>query len=62
MPNLDVQLLREQIAEIEKKRECLVALLEQPSLGTLRLDINQALDELDDLLEEFHRTFPEIKN
>ncbi len=34
-------------------------LLEQPDLGTLRIDVNQALEELDDLIDEFKRTFPE---
>jgi hypothetical protein len=36
-----------------------VRLLEQPNLGTLRIDVNQALEEIDDLIEEFKRTFPE---
>jgi hypothetical protein len=34
-------------------------LLEQPNLGTLRIDVNQAIEEIDDLLEEFKRTFPD---
>jgi hypothetical protein len=25
----------------------------------LRIDVNQALEELDDLIEEFRRTFPD---
>lgn len=50
--------LRDRIAVIEQKRESLVKLLEQPNLGTLRIDVNQALEEVDDLLEEFKRTFP----
>jgi hypothetical protein len=33
--------------------------LEQPDLGTLRIDVNQALEELDDLIDEFKRTFPD---
>ncbi len=56
---MDKQTLIERIRKIESKREVLVDLLEQPNLGTLRLDVNQALEELDDLLEEFKNTFPE---
>ncbi|MGJ3254102.1 MAG: hypothetical protein ACFE0J_23660 [Elainellaceae cyanobacterium] len=50
--------IRERIGTIESKRESLVQLLEQPNLGTLRIDVNQAIEEIDDLLEEFERTFP----
>ncbi len=56
---LDVQAIRERIRLIESKRESLLKLLEQPDLGTLRIDVNQALEEMDDLLDEFNRTFPE---
>ncbi len=56
---LDPETLRERIALIEGRRESLVKLLEQPDLGTLRIDVNQALEELDDLIEEFRRTFPD---
>ncbi len=59
---MDAQTLKERIALIEDKRESLVSLLEQPNLGTLRIDVNQALEEIDDLLDEFKRTFPEEKN
>jgi hypothetical protein len=55
---LDPQTLRERILLIESKRESLVKLLEQPNLGTLRIDVNQALEEIDDLIDEFKRTFP----
>jgi hypothetical protein len=56
---MDPQTLRERIALIEGQRESLVRLLEKPDLGTLRIDVNQALEELDDLLEEFKQTFPD---
>jgi hypothetical protein len=56
---MDPQTLRERIALIESHREALMRLLEQPDLGTLRIDVNQALEELDDLIDEFKRTFPE---
>lgn len=47
------------IAVIKDKRAALVKLLDQPNLGTLRIDVNQALEEIDDLLDEFAQTFPE---
>lgn len=56
---LDPQAMREQFAQIESKREFLVKLLEQPNLGTLRIDVNQAIEEVDDLIDEFKRTFPD---
>lgn len=56
---MDPQTLRERIALIESQRESLIQLLEQPDLGTLRIDVNQALEELDDLMDEFKRTFPD---
>jgi hypothetical protein len=49
------------VALIEAKRESLVRLLEQPDLGTLRIDVNQAIEEIDDLLDEFKRTFPDAQ-
>ena len=56
---MDPQTIRERITLIESKRDSLVRLLEQPNLGTLRIDVNQALEEMDDLIDEFRRTFPE---
>lgn len=52
---LDQAKLKEQVERIEAKREFLVKLLEQPDLGVLRLDVNQALEELDELIEEFQQ-------
>jgi hypothetical protein len=56
---MDPQTLQERISLIEDKRESLLRLLEQPNLGTLRIDVNQALEEMDDLIDEFRRTFPD---
>ncbi|MBC6417871.1 MAG: hypothetical protein GDA44_03285 [Prochloron sp. SP5CPC1] len=56
---MDRAALIEKITQIEKKREVLENLLDRPDLGTLRLDVNQAIEELDDLVEEFKETFPE---
>ncbi|MBD0347217.1 MAG: hypothetical protein ICV63_20820 [Coleofasciculus sp. Co-bin14] len=55
---MDAQTLRERIIQIRSQREFLLQLLEQPNLGILRIDVNQALEELDDLIDEFKRTFP----
>ncbi|MEB3290756.1 MAG: hypothetical protein VKI82_12630 [Leptolyngbya sp.] len=55
---MDVQTIRDKVETMKTKREALIRLLEQPDLGTLRIDVNQALEEMDDLLEEFDRTFP----
>jgi len=56
---MDEQSLKERIEAIESKRESLLRLLEKPDLGTLRIDVNQAIEEMDDLIEEFKRTFPD---
>ncbi|MBF2065331.1 MAG: hypothetical protein IGS39_13045 [Calothrix sp. C42_A2020_038] len=56
---MDVQTLKERIAAVESKRNYLLQLLEQPNLGNLRIDVNQALEELDDLIDEYRRTFPQ---
>lgn len=56
---MDSASLKQQINAIASKREFLVQLLDKPSLGTLRLDVTQALEELDELLDEFQLTFPE---
>lgn len=56
MESKDIQ---ERVKTVEGKRDTLVRLLEQPDLGTLRIDVNQALEELDDLIEDFRQTFPD---
>ncbi|WP_298904625.1 hypothetical protein [uncultured Nostoc sp.] len=55
---MDVQTIKERIIVVQSKREYLLSLLEQPNLGTLRVDVNQALEELDELIDEFRRTIP----
>ncbi len=56
---MDQAIIKEKVSAIASKREFLVKLLDKPDLGTLRLDVNQALEELDDLIEELNSTFPE---
>lgn len=55
---MEFSALRARIDVIREKRQALLRLLEQPSLGTLKIDVNQAIEEIDDLLEEFDRAFP----
>ncbi len=50
---MDTQTLKERVAIVEGKRESLLRMLEQPNLGSLRIDVNQALEEMDDLIDEF---------
>lgn len=57
---MDSQSIRELIRAIASKREALVRLLEKPDLGTMRIDVNQALEELDDLIDDIQRTFPSV--
>ena len=59
---INPETLQERIALIQNKREALVRLLEQPDLGTLRIDVNQAIEEIDDLLDEFKQTFPSAQS
>jgi len=58
---MDKELLQSRVQAVMAQRASLVKLLEQPDLGTLRIDVDQALDELDDLLAEFKRVFPDLE-
>ncbi|NJM74624.1 MAG: hypothetical protein HC852_01295 [Acaryochloridaceae cyanobacterium RU_4_10] len=55
---MDRQSAQTWFTTISQKRDLLVRLLEEPNLGTLRIDVNQALEEMDDLIDEFKQTFP----
>jgi hypothetical protein len=55
---MDIQTIKQRIVAVQSKRDYLLSLLEQPNLGTLRVDVNQALEELDELIDEFRRTIP----
>lgn len=55
---MDKTTIQNKINLIEAKRESLVKLLDKPDLGSLRLDVNQALEELDELIDELKITFP----
>ncbi len=58
---MDIQTIKQRIALVQSKREYLLSLLERPNLGTLRVDVNQALEEMDELIDEFGRTFPQTE-
>nr|WP_026101193.1 hypothetical protein [Synechococcus sp. PCC 7336] len=57
MDEAAVQALKARIEDIRSRRPSVAQLLDRTDLGTLRVDVNQALEEIDDLLEEFDRTF-----
>lgn len=56
---MDPVTIQEKVKAIEGKREFLIQLRERPDLGTLKLDVIQAIEELDELIDEFELTFPE---
>jgi hypothetical protein len=56
---VDRDTLREKVNAVRDKREFLLQLLNRPNLGTLRLDVTQALEELDELIEDYSQTFPQ---
>lgn len=51
------QSILDKISTIASKREVLENLLKSSDLGNLELDVNQALEELDELIEELNKTF-----
>jgi hypothetical protein len=58
---MDKTSLIDKVKQIANKRDYLLQLRDKPDIGGLRLDVNQALEELDELLDEFRETFPEEK-
>ncbi|GBO53707.1 hypothetical protein APA_1655 [Pseudanabaena sp. lw0831] len=51
--------LKERFVAIASKRELLVQLSLKDNLGSLSIDVIQALEELDDLLIEIRKIFPD---
>ena len=51
--------LKEKFVAIASKRELLVQLSLKDNLGNLSIDVMQALEELDDLLIEIRKIFPD---
>jgi hypothetical protein len=56
---MDKTSLLNKVKQMANKRDYLLQLRDKPDIGGLRLDVNQALEELDELLDEFQETFPE---
>jgi hypothetical protein len=55
---MDVQDLQVRIDRVASKRTLLLQYQVDPTLQSLSLDIEQALLEMDDLMAEFRRAFP----
>ena len=51
--------LKEKFVAIASKRDLLVQLSLKDNLGSLSIDVIQALEELDDLLIEIRKIFPD---
>lgn len=56
---MDARTLQGRIARVEEQRELLLELKAGTNIGTLALDVDQALIEMDDLMAEFRQTFPD---
>ncbi len=56
---MDARTLQGRIARVEEKRDLLLELKAKPNLGTLSLDVEQALLEMEDLMAEFRQVFPD---
>ena len=54
---MDAQTIKERVAEIESQAGIPRAAVRSIGLGSLRIDVSQAIEEIDDFLEEFKRTF-----
>lgn len=52
-----IEALKGRVEAIRSRRPAVAQLLERTDLGTLRVDVNQALEEIDELIEDFDRTF-----
>ena len=55
---MDAKTLQERITQVESKRALLLKFQTDPNIGTLSLDVDQALIEMNDLMTEFQQTFP----
>jgi ABC-type branched-subunit amino acid transport system ATPase component len=53
------EIIKEKIVAIAQKRSALIQLSTQENLGNLTIDVIQALEEINDLLAEFTKTFPD---
>ncbi len=51
--------IKTKISSIAAKRSVLIRLSTQENLGNLNIDITQALEEINDLITDFQKTFPD---
>jgi len=58
--SMDLPTLRDRLQIILSKRESLKMLMELPRTGTISIDIQSALAELDELVNDIKRTFPDL--
>ncbi len=58
---MDLPTLQERLQVILTKRESLKKLMELPGTGTITIDIQSALAELDELVDDIKRTFPDVE-
>ncbi len=58
--SMDLPTLRDRLQIILSKRESLKMLMELPGTGTISIDIQSALAELDELVNDIKRTFPDL--
>ncbi len=57
MDTTDLQAFKDRVELIRQRRPAVAKLLEKADLGMLRVDVNQALEEIDELIEEFDQAF-----
>ncbi len=55
-----VESLKQRLRVVRDRRPEVAQLLDQPSIGTLRIDVSQALEEIDELLAEASQVFSDL--
>ncbi len=55
---MDTLVLQERIARVQAKRELLRGFKAYPNLGSVSQDIDRALSEMDNLMAEFQKAYP----
>jgi hypothetical protein len=61
MDTAEIQAFKSRVELIRLRRPAVAKLLEKSNLGMLRVDVNQALEEIDELIEEFDEAFSETE-
>lgn len=55
-----VESLKQRLRIVRDRRSEVAQLLDQPNVGTLRIDVSQALEEIDELLAEASQVFSDL--